>query len=69
MFRRYVCEVYWLDELIFKKSFKSINNAIKVLAGFDSECYLEINDLVFDKVIPNYEIRGYIQELCSDCED
>lgn len=69
MFRRYLCEVYWIDELIFRKSFKSINNAIKVLSGFDSECYLEITDLIFDKVIPNCEIKNYIQELVSDCED
>lgn len=69
MFSRYLCEVYWIDELIYKKSFKSINNAIKAMSGFDSECHIEITDLVFDKVIPNHEVRNYIHELCSEFEE
>ena len=69
MFKRYLCEVYFGDDLIYKKAFKSINNALKVLSGFDEDIYMEITDLVFDRIIPNFEVKSYIKELCSDCED
>lgn len=69
MFKRYICEVYFGDDLIYRKAYKSINNAIKVLSGFDDDIYMEITDLVTDRIIPNCEIHSFIKELVSDCED
>lgn len=65
MFSRYKVMSYFEDQLIYSRTFKSFNNAIKVCSGFDSEVYIEIQDLVMDRTIYDSEIKEFVRELCS----
>lgn len=66
MFKKYLVEAYFLDDLIFKKSFKSINNAIKVCIGFDPEVNIEITNLITEKVFSNVEVKFMLQEFIDE---
>lgn len=65
MFSRYKVMSYVEDQLIYSRTFKSFNNAIKVCSGFDPEVYIEIQDLVMDRTIYDSEIKEFVRELCS----
>lgn len=69
MFKAYLVEAYFIDDLIFKKRFKSINNAIKVCTGFDHDIHIEITNLITDNVIPNCEVYDMISIFIDECED
>lgn len=69
MFKAYLVECYFVDDLIFKKRFKSMNNAIKVCTGFDNDVHIEITNLITDHVLCNHEVKEMIQIFIDECED
>ena len=69
MYPRYQVYAYFNDDLIYSKRFKSLNNLLKVLSGFDNSIYFEVEDLVLDKVLYDHEIHNYIHELVPESED
>lgn len=69
MYSRYLVNAYFEDELIYKKRFKSLTNAVKVCCGFSHEIFIEIEDLVLDKVITDYEVKEFVHEFTNDYEE
>ena len=69
MFKKYVVEAYFVDDLIFKKRFVSINNAIKVCCGFDNDVVIEITNVISDHVYCNCEVKDMISEFINELDE
>lgn len=69
MYSRYLLTAYFDDSLIYKKRFKSFNNLIKVCCGFDSSIFIEVTDLVFDRVHSDYEIKDLVFEFKNNDDE
>ena len=69
MFKQYLVECYFVDDLIFRKRFKSINNAIKVCCGFDNDVTIEITNLITDKIYCNCVVKDMISEFINELDE
>ena len=69
MFKKYLVEAYFIDDLIFKKRFQSINNAIKVCCGFDNDITIEITNLISDRVYCNCDVKDMISEFIDELNE
>lgn len=70
MYLRYVLTVSYDDIYVYERAFKSLNQVIKVAAGFNYDSNTGISmyivDDVTDRIISFNNIKKMIKELCYD---